>query len=502
MRFRPNVERLETRDVPAVTLSLTAGVMTVNATSGNDTITVRQLNGRVSVDGNATSYAATAVNSLVVNSGAGNDSINLQGLTTAWTKQVTVKSAAGTDSVRLTNGALRTLSGTNATLTIPAANSQPSGGGGGGGGTTTTDWFDANVHDAALKTLLKSDYNTDHVLDRSDMLGVFQEVGQDGTVNTNEFNDLKAVANNTSLFGSSSYIVDLTRDVVLGNTANAHYQGTTLGNLTAGSTGAKLNNLVHKWFLGADHPNASYPGITVTYATAAGTLFGSGGPKYTDVHQGAVGDCYYVATLGELALKSPATVQSMFTVNGDGTYGVKFYQNGVTHYVTVDSQLPTYSGGWFLYANMGSQASSSSNVLWVALAEKAYAQLNESGWIRPASWGGGQNSYSGIEGGMFSDVTKQVANRTGSDYTVSASIDTSLNTAVTSGKLVGFASTSYPADSRIVGDHQYVVVSYNSSTKTVTLFNPWGINNGSQYPGLVSLTLSQLSANFDYWSVA
>jgi len=313
---------------------------------------------------------------------------------------------------------------------------------------------------------------------------------------------LKAVANNSSLFGSFTYIADITKDVVLGNAANAHYQGTTLGNLTAGSTGAKLNNLVHKWFLGADHPNASYPGITVTYTTAAGTLFGSGGPKYTDVHQGAVGDCYYVATLGEIALKSPTTITIMFTVNGDGTYGVKFYQNGTAHYVTVDSQLPTYASGWFLYANMGSRASDTSNVLWVALAEKAYAQLNECGWIRPASWGGGQNSYNGIEGGMFTDVTAQVANRTGSSYAVSASIDASLNNAVTSGKLVGFASTSSPADSRIVGDHQYVVVSYNSSTKTVTLFNPWGINNGSQYPGLVSLTLSQLSANFDYWSVA
>src|SRR5262249_27756458 len=157
-------------------------------------------------------------------------------------------------------------------------------------------------------------------------LGVFHQVENDGTVNTTEFNDLKAVANNTSLFGSFTYIADLTHDVVLGNTANAHYQGTTLGNLAAGSTATKLDNLVHKWFLGSDHPNASYPGVTVTYATAAGSLFGTGGPKYTDVHQGAVGDCYYVGTLGEIALRSPSTIQNMFIVNGDGTYGVRFYQ--------------------------------------------------------------------------------------------------------------------------------------------------------------------------------
>ena len=48
--------------------------------------------------------------------------------------------------------------------------------------------------------------------------------------------------------------------------------------------------------------------------------------------------------------------------------------------------------------------------------------------------------------------------------------------------------------SRIGGGHQYIVVGYNSSTQTVTLFNPWGINNGSEYPGLVNMTLSQIDA--------
>src|SRR6476620_7394679 len=110
-RFTPGVEQLETRDVPAVTLSLSAGVLTVNGTTTNDSIVVRQLNGRVSVDGNTTSYAATAVNSLAVNAGAGNDSVNLQGLTTAWTKQITVRSEAGADSVRQVNGTTRTLTG-------------------------------------------------------------------------------------------------------------------------------------------------------------------------------------------------------------------------------------------------------------------------------------------------------------------------------------------------------------------------------------------------------
>ena len=73
---------------------------------------------------------------------------------------------------------------------------------------------------------------------------------------------------------------------------------------------------------------------------------------------------------------------------------------------------------------------------------------------------------------------------------------------MTSGKLIGFAAVSNPTNSQVVGNNQFVVVGYNATTKTVTLFNPWGINNGSSYPGLINLSLSQLVGNFQYWSVS
>ncbi len=499
-RFIPGVEQLEIRAVPAATLSLSAaGVLTVNGTAAKDSIVFTQANGRVSVGGVSKTFSADAVKSITVKTGAGNDSVSLTGLTTQWNKPITIKNSAGNDSIKLLDGRLTSLNGKNTSLSIPASSTTPE--------TTVPsndgsgDWFDQNIQDAALRQLLRTSYG-DQVLSRTDVLAVFNQVKNDGTVTTDEFNDLKDVANNTSLFGSSSYVADITQNVVLGNAANAKYQGASLGNLSVGDSAAKLDKLVNKWFVGLDRPVASYPGMTVTYVTANGSLFGSGGPNYTDVRQGATGDCYFVGTLAEVAQESPATIQNMFVVNGDGTYGVRFYQNGVSRWVTVDSQLPTYSGGWFLYANMGSHASDASNVLWVALAEKAYVQMNEAGWLRPASWGGGVNSYEGIEGGMFTDAAKQIANRAGSNFTVSSSIDTSLNNAVTTGKLVGFASKGTPADSRVVGNHQYVVVGYNNSTKTVTLYNPWGTNNGSSYPGLLNLTLSQLGSSFDYWSVA
>jgi hypothetical protein len=152
---------------------------------------------------------------------------------------------------------------------------------------------------------------------------------------------------------------------------------------------------------------------------------------------------------------------------------------------------------------MGSHASDVNNVLWVALAEKAYAQINQSGWLRPAEWGGGRNSYVGIEAGLFSDAVEHIANQGSSSFWVNGtSDDAALTDAVNSGKLIGFATRQNPANSQVVGNHQYIVIAYDTSTDTVTLFNPWGINNGSGSPGLLDLTLSQLPASFDYWTVA
>jgi hypothetical protein len=495
-RFIPGLERLEERAVPAVTASLAAGILTINGTAASDSIVLHQTSGKVTIDGVRTAYAAAALKSIVINAGNGNDAVSLVGLAKQpWNKPITVTSTGGNDVVKLLDGSTLTLSGANQRLTIGATSGAALNG-------KAVTWFDANIHDAALLSLLKTDY-ADKSINRTEMLAVFKQVEKDGTVTATEFNDLKAVANNAALFGGNTYVVDLTHDVVLGNAANAHYQGGKLGNLTAGSSAGQLDKLVSKWFLGADHPDAQYSGISVTYATASGQLFGASGPQYIDVHQGAVGDCYFVATLGEIALKNPSQITTMFVVNGDGTYGVRFYENGVAHYVTVDSQLPTYGGGYFLYANMGSNVHSAGNVLWVALAEKAYAQMNEAGWLRPAAWGGGHNSYAGIEGGLFSDVAKQMANLSSFSYQVHGTADaTTLQNAVTAGKLIGFASVSSPTNPSVVGNHQYVVISYNSSTQTVTLFNPWGINNGSQYPGLLSLNLSQLAGNFSYWTVA
>ena len=96
-------------------------------------------------------------------------------------------------------------------------------------------------------------------------------------------------------------------------------------------------------------------GPTYSYTVANGRLF-NGTPSYADIRQGGLGDCYLLSSLGETALRTPAVIQNMFIVNGDGTYTVRFYHNGVADYVTVDSALPVDQYGRLVFNGNGALA--------------------------------------------------------------------------------------------------------------------------------------------------
>src|SRR5262249_48029716 len=157
-------------------------------------------------------------------------------------------------------------------------------------------------------------------------------------VDSTELADLRAIVANTSLFGSLGYVDQLASDVVNGSAANAHYLGQSLGNLAANSNGTQMEDLVGKWFLGTDHPIASgdVSHVYSSYRQFSGQLFVNGA-TYDDIRQGYLGDCYFMSTLGETALRDNSAITNMFIVNGDGTYTVKFFNAGQPVYVTVDS---------------------------------------------------------------------------------------------------------------------------------------------------------------------
>ncbi len=346
--------------------------------------------------------------------------------------------------------------------------------------------------DATLASLTQNLY-ADGSISRADMIAIFTTVAQesDGTVDSTDLSDLKTILKNSTTLCMANYVLVLAKDVVNGSTANATYLGTTLGNLAVGSTNAQLTKLVNKWFYGTDLPTTSYSYDTTT----AGTLFSSSGASYTDEQQGNLGDCYLLSALGSIADSSTTAISNMFINNGDGTWTVRFYYNGTADYVTVNSQLPVDSSGDLIYQGYGNSSASSSNVLWLALLEKAYAQWNETGKTGRDT---AANTYASIEGGWMSDVYAQTLGYSATDYyTSSSSAKQALISAVTSGKAVTIGTVTNPASGTgLYGNHAYNVLSYNSSTGKFTLYNPWGSNQPNQ------LTWAQLQKSCDAFAVA
>lgn len=100
-RFRPEVERLEDRELPA-TANLTAGILTVLGTSSADNIGVTVSGGYIRTAGR--SFAAGSVSKIVIAAAGGNDVVNIS---TSITKPTWVYGGWGNDTVYGGSGADR-----------------------------------------------------------------------------------------------------------------------------------------------------------------------------------------------------------------------------------------------------------------------------------------------------------------------------------------------------------------------------------------------------------
>jgi hypothetical protein len=348
------------------------------------------------------------------------------------------------------------------------------------------------IKDTDLSSLVTT-YFADGSINREDMMAILRSTVKDGTVSATEFGDLQYIVTNASTYNIPEHVRNLAGDVVNGNVANKTFQGKSLGNLAIGSTALQMNSLVDKWFLGADLPQLT--SSTYAYQIASGTLFDSN-PSYLDQKQGALGDCYLIATLGSIAYVNPDAIKNMFIDNNDGTFTVRFFggkygmfmnsdgtlsdgfaagTSGVADYITVDRRLPTYNAGSFIYSNLGASVRSPANRLWIALAEKAYAQWNETGM----SGRNGTNTYAAIEGGWMATVAAQVLGRNSTTYMFGNTPKQTLINALNSGRSVTLGTKSSGMGGGLVGGHAYMVRSYNASNDTFNLFNPWGVSHPS-----------------------
>ncbi len=223
--------------------------------------------------------------------------------------------------------------------------------------------------------------------------------------------------------------------------------------------------------------NVNEPAAATAYTPVNGSLFGPNGPSCLDVQQGYVGDCWLLASLAEVAVRDPQDIRNMFTADGTtvengsvvSLYSVRFFNSaGVAEHVTVDTELPS-GGAYYDHPANG--------VLWVALAEKAYAEANGAGYVTTSSEG--SDSYSALNGGWPGWALQAITGNSASYFDINAA---SVAAAWNAGQLIVLDSSPNAGDNLIVGDsqgtHAYAMVNYSaSSSNPFELYNPWGASS-------------------------
>jgi hypothetical protein len=345
------------------------------------------------------------------------------------------------------------------------------------------------------------------------LLKLLQDAASGG-MTAGKFAALNVIAgelNATGGVATLAYDQQIFNDVVTGNSANAYWTGgassrTALGNLTATSSATQVDELIGKWFLGTDLPNPAIPNFTVptAYQTQSAPLFGaSGAPKITDVNQGATGDCYFLASLAEIAQQDPTAIEHMIKSNGNGTYSVEFQVGGKADYVTVNNQLDNLTDGWTMSDNQTLLFDNGYGASWSALIEKAYAELNEQTGAMHGADGAAANSYNDISGGWASvigELTGQSVTNywtyAGESASSTTQLLTTLQAALAQGQDVdmGTSGKAVAASTNLVASHMFAVIGVNATAGTVTLYNPWG-QNGGNMPAEFTISIGTIVAD-------
>jgi hypothetical protein len=373
--------------------------------------------------------------------------------------------------------------------------------------TDTTPSFLSDLHNARIRADVADQLGANDALSYHGMLDVVRAAAAGGMTQSKfgTLETLVSLMNAPDGISTSAYVDHISHSLVDGNPANTEWTGgeatpIALGDLSATSTQAQVRELIGKWFLGTDLPSIDHTGsIDATYEVHKGPLFAAGGtPSYLDVNQGKLGDCWFVATLAEVALQDPSAIESMITNNHNGTFGVRFFVDGVADYVTVNRELPTESGdsGWANGSNLAFANGAKGEPLWAELVEKAFAQLNAEPDAVHGERGLATNSYDGIEGGYPQDALKEITDQDSFTFTSRHLVSDSatIGAAFESGDEVELSTgiVPKPYQDHLVNDHVFEVVGYDAGTEEFTVHNPWG--SAASEPMTFTMSAHELAA--------
>lgn len=183
--------------------------------------------------------------------------------------------------------------------------------------------------------------------------------------------------------------------------------------------------------------------------------------EFDDTLQGALGDCWVLATMSALAEK-PERIWKLFgtkKMNSAGIYAINMYDLGVPVSVIVDDYIPvSYNDNKYV------KVTGDEKEIWSILIEKAFAKMN--------------GNYASIVGGWPTHAGYHLSGLSGEDVWTDKSADEIWAKAVdwdAKGHIM-MAGTSASANG-IVGGHAYTVVSVHTmpnGDRVMKIRNPWG----------------------------
>lgn len=224
-------------------------------------------------------------------------------------------------------------------------------------------------------------------------------------------------------------------------------------------------------------------GNNAQYGEIPHVLFEDDGPNPADANQGAIGDCWWIASIMAAANGNPELIESAIAENPNGTYTVTLYEDGDPVEIVVTPEMVLDNGDGTPAFVDNNPRGSGDYVLWPMVMEKAMA-------IHMGA------DYSEIEGGStyegFEYLTGQTAtqNENLSDVSIeelaqvlddgAAGLSTLRDQAAKDSGFYDQGSFDTPGNDRLRTHHAYYVSEVNVETGEVTVVNPHGLNEDQQ----------------------